>query len=224
MPFGMFYGYKSLGVFKTQEEAETADLVDKAGRHFGGGDLHFADTDGNHIINESDKGIIGNPHPDFFGGVYNKFSYGGFSLSAQLSWVWGNDVFNYMRSRIEDMSGFENQSIAIYNRWVKNGQETSMPKSAYGDPMGNARFSNRWLENGSFIRLNNITLSYTYPGKLLFIRDMTIYSSGINLFTWSKYLGYDPEFSYIDSALGQGVDYGKIPQPRTVVVGIKIGL
>ena len=223
-PFGMFYGYKSLGVFTTQEDADAADLVDKAGRHFGGGDLHFADLDGNHIINESDKGIIGNPHPDYFGGIYNKFTYRSFSLSAQLSYVFGNEVFNYIRSRIENMSGYENQSSAIYNRWVKNGQQTSMPKSAYGDPLGNARFSNRWLEDGSFVRLNNLTLAYTYPGKLLFIRDMTVYFSGINLFTWSKYLGYDPEFSYIDGALGQGVDYGKMPQPRSVLVGIKLGL
>jgi TonB-linked SusC/RagA family outer membrane protein len=224
MPFGMFYGYKSLGVFKTQVEAEAADLVDKAGRRFNGGDIHFADIDDNHIINEMDKIIIGDPHPDFIGGVYNKISYKSFSLSAQISFVYGNNVFNYMRSKIEDMSGFQNQSAAVYNRWVKNGQETSVPKSKYGDPMGNARFSNRWLEDGSFMRLNNLTFSYTYPGKLLFIRDMTIYFSGNNLLTWSKYLGYDPEFSYIDSALGQGIDYGKIPQPWTIILGIKLEL
>jgi TonB-linked SusC/RagA family outer membrane protein len=224
MPFGLFYGYKSLGVFSSQEQADAANLVDKAGRHFGGGDLHFDDLDGNHIINESDKQIIGNPHPDYFGGIYNKFTYRSISFSAQLSYVIGNDVFNYMRSKTEDMSGFQNQSAAVYKRWVKNGQETSMPRSAYGDPMDNARFSNRWLEDGSFVRLNNLTVSYTYPGKLIFIRDMTIYLTGINLFTWSKYLGYDPEFSYIDSALGQGVDYGKIPQPRSIMMGIKLGL
>ncbi len=223
-PFGMFYGYKSLGVFTTQEEADAANLVDKTGRLFGGGDLHFKDMDGNHIINESDKAIIGNPHPDFFGGFYNKLTYRGFSLSAQISYVFGNEVFNYMRTRIEDMSGFQNQSAAVYNRWIKNGQETAVPKSAYGDPMGNARFSNRWLENGSFIRLNNLTLSYSYPGKLLFIRDLTVYVSGLNLFTWSNYVGYDPEFSYIDSALGQGIDFGKTPHPYSVIMGIQLGL
>ena len=122
------------------------------------------------------------------------------------------------------MSGYQNQSAAVYNRWVKDGQETSMPRSAYGDPLGNARFSNRWLEDGSFIRLNNVILSYEYPGKLLFIRNMNIYFTANNLVTWSKYLGLDPEFTYIDSALGQGIDYGKMPQPRSVVLGIKLGL
>jgi TonB-linked SusC/RagA family outer membrane protein len=223
-PFGMFYGYHSLGIFSTQEEADAADLTDKAGRHFEGGDVHFEDRDGNHIINESDKMIIGNPHPKFYGGIYNRLTYRNFSVSAQISWVAGNDVFNFMRSRIEDMSGYQNQSAAVYNRWVKDGQETSMPRSSYGDPMGNARFSNRWLEDGSFIRLNNFIISWEYPRKLLFIRNMTIYFTGNNLVTWSKYLGYDPEFSYIDSALGQGIDYGKMPQPRSVLLGIKLGL
>lgn len=223
-PFGMFYGYKSLGVFSTQEEADAALLVDKTGKQFNGGDLHFEDVDGNHIINEEDKRIIGNPHPDFFGGLFNKFTFRSFSLSAQLSYVIGNDVFNFMRSKLEDMSGFHNQSTAVYNRWIKDGQETSVPRSAYADPMGNARFSDRWLEDGSFIRLNNLTFSYTYPGKLLFVRDLTVYASGVNLFTWTKYLGYDPEFSYIDSSVGQGIDYGKIPQPRIVLAGIKLGL
>jgi TonB-linked SusC/RagA family outer membrane protein len=223
-PLAMFYGYRSMGVFITQAEADAADLVDKTGRHFEGGDIHFADTDGNHIINEADKVIIGNPHPKFFGGIFNKFSYKSFTLSAQISYVIGNDVFNYMRSQIENMSGFQNQSTAVYNRWVSDGQKTDMPRSTYGDPLGNSRFSNRWLEDGSFIRLNNVTLSYTYPRNLLFVRDLTVFASGINLVTWSKYLGYDPEFSYIDGVLGQGVDYGKMPQSRIVIAGIKLGL
>jgi TonB-linked SusC/RagA family outer membrane protein len=223
-PFGMFYGYHSLGIFKTVEDAAAAGLTDKAGRPFEGGDMHFEDLDGNHIINESDKMIIGNPHPKFYGGFYNKFTWRSFSLSAQISYTFGNTVFNYMRSQTESMSGYENQSASVYDRWVKNNQETNMPKSAYGDPMGNARFSNRWLEDGSYVRLNSLIVSYTYPGKLFFIRNMTVYFTGNNLVTWSKYLGYDPEFSYADSAPGQGIDYGKMPQPRSVVLGIKLGL
>jgi hypothetical protein len=186
--------------------------------------MHFEDLDGNHIINESDKMIIGDPHPKFYGGVYNKFTWHNISLSAQISFTFGNTVFNYIRSQSESMSGYENQSASVYDRWVKDGQETDMPKSAYGDPMGNARFSNRWLEDGSYIRLSNLILSYTFPGKLFFTRNMTVYFTGNNLLTWSKYLGYDPEFSYADSAPGQGIDFGKMPQPRSVAVGIKLGL
>ena len=86
-PFGMFYGYNSLGIFSTQDEALEADLADKTGRHFKGGDVHFEDRDGNHIINESDKMIIGNPHPKFYGGMYNKLTYRNFSVSVQISYV-----------------------------------------------------------------------------------------------------------------------------------------
>jgi TonB-linked SusC/RagA family outer membrane protein len=222
--FGMFYGYKSLGVFKSQSDADAANLVDKAGRRFNAGDIHFADLDGNNIINEDDRTIIGNPHPDYVAGIYSKISYHGFSLDAQINIVEGNTVFNYMRSKIESMDGFENQSTAVYNRWVKDGQETEMPRAAYGDPMGNARFSNRWLEDGSFVRLSNLTLSYAHPKKLFFTDYFTIFITGTNLFTWTRYLGYDPEFSFADGALGQGIDYGQMPQSRSVLIGIKLGL
>jgi TonB-linked SusC/RagA family outer membrane protein len=223
-PFGIFYGYQSLGVFTSQAEADEANLMDKAGRRFNAGDIHFADMDDNHIINEQDKAVIGNPHPDFTGGIYNKFSYRNITISMQFFLVYGNDVFNYMRAKIEDMTGFENQSTAILNRWVKDGQDTPVPKASYNDPMGNARFSSRWIEDGSFIRLKNLTISYRYPKKLYFLTDLTVFLSGTNLITWTKYLGYDPEFSYTDGVLGQGIDYGKIPQSRSVIAGIKIGL
>jgi hypothetical protein len=90
--------------------------------------------------------------------------------------------------------------------------------------MENNRFSSRWIEDGSYIRLKSITLSYTFPGKLAFINELNIFFTGTNLITSTGYLGYDPEFSYADGILGQGIDYGKIPQPRTMIVGIKLGL
>jgi len=223
-PFGMFYGYKSLGVFSTQTEADEANLVDDVGRRFNAGDMHFADLDGNHVINEADKTIIGNPHPDFTGGFGSTVTFRGISVNAQFSFVKGNDVFNYMRYITEAMGGFENQSTAVYNRWVEEGQKTAVPKASYGDPIGNSRFSSRWIEDGSFLRLRNLTVSYTYPKNLFFIRSLTIYSTATNLITWTRYLGYDPEFSYADGALEQGIDYGKLPQCRSFVVGLKVGL
>jgi len=223
-PFGMFYGYQSLGVFTTQAEADDANLVDKAGRRFNAGDIHFADLDTNNVINELDKTIIGNPHPDYIAGLYNRFSYKNFSLATHIVVVQGNDVFNYMRSKIEEMTGYENQSTAVFTRWRVDGHNTSIPRASYGDPMGNARFSNRWLEDGSFIRLREVTLSYTYPQNLAFLTGFTVFVSGTNLVTWTKYLGYDPEYSYADGVLRQGIDYGKMPQPRSVIIGLRIGL
>jgi len=223
-PMGMFYGYRSQGVFISQEQADMANLVDKAGRRFNAGDMYFVDQDANGIIDELDKTIIGNPHPDYTLGVSNNWSFRGFTLSLFFYYVKGSDVFNYLRSRTESMDGLENQSTAVYNRWITNGQTTGIPRASFGDPMGNARFSSRWIEDGSYLRLRNATLSYTFPQKLSFMNELNIYLTGTNLITITKYLGYDPEFSYLNGVLGQGIDYGKMPQPRSMVIGIKIGL
>ena len=212
------------GVFESQHQADEANLIDKSGRRFNAGDIRFTDLDGNKIIDEQDKTIIGNPHPDFIASLYNRFSYKGWSLSLFVQGVNGVDVFNYIRSQTESMTGVENQTTAIYNRWTKDGQITGIPRASFGDPMGNNRFSSRWIEDGSYIRLKNVTISYTFPRKLAFIENLSIYISGMNLVTWTSYLGYDPEFSYANGVLGQGIDYGKIPQPRSMIIGVKLGL
>ena len=223
-PMGLFYGYRAEGVFESQQQADEANLIDKSGRRFNAGDIRFADLDGNGIIDEQDKTIIGDPHPEFIAGLYNRFSYKGLALSFFVQGVYGIDVFNYIRSQTESMTGVENQTTAVYNRWTTEGQQTDIPRASYGDPMGNNRFSSRWIEDGSYIRLKHVTISYTFPRKLVFIENLNIYVTGMNLVTWTRYLGYDPEFSYANGTLGQGIDYGKIPQFRSMVVGLKIGL
>lgn len=223
-PMGLFYGYQSLGVFSTQEEADALNLVDQSGRRFMAGDVHFEDLDGNGIIDEGDKTIIGNPHPDFIAGLYNRLSFRGLSLGFMVQYTAGNEIFNYLRSQLESMSGYDNQSTAVYNRWNTEGQLTDLPRASFGDPMGNNRFSSRWIEDGSFWRLSSVTLSYTFQRSLAFINSLNIYLTGTNLITSTRYLGYDPEFSDLNGVLGQGIDYGKIPQPRSLVIGLKIGL
>ena len=99
-----------------------------------------------------------------------------------------------------------------------------MPKAEYGDPIGNSRFSDRWIEDGSYLRLRNITLSYDLPLKLSFIKASEVYVSGINLFTFTKYKGLDPEFSMSNSALTRGIDPGMPPQSKAVFIGLKIQL
>jgi TonB-linked SusC/RagA family outer membrane protein len=223
-PMGLFYGYRSLGVFTTREEADAFDLVDKSGRRFHAGDIHFDDLDGNGIIDEADKTVIGDPHPDYVAGIYNRFSFRGLSLGLMVQYTAGNDVFNYMRSQLESMSNYDNQSTAVYSRWNMEGQQTDLPRATFGDPMGNNRFSSRWIEDGSYFRLNSVTLSYDFQRPLAFINSLNIYITGTNLITHTGYLGYDPEFSYQNGLLGQGIDYGKIPQPRSLVIGLKVGL
>jgi hypothetical protein len=121
------------------------------------------------------------------------------------------------------MTGLENQSKSVLERWQYEGQETMVPRASYGDYIGNSDFSTRWIEDGSYIRLKNISLSYTIPGEFLAFRHAKFYISASNIFTWTNYLGYDPDFSYSSAHVRQGIDYGLSPQPRQFMAGIKLG-
>jgi hypothetical protein len=122
------------------------------------------------------------------------------------------------------MQGPENQTLAVRNRWQANGQVTPVPRAAWGDPMGNARFSDRWIEDGSYLRLRSVSMSYTLPFTKGFLKSSSVYLTGNNLLTFSKYLGYDPEFSASGNPLMQGVDTGLEPQFRSVLLGFRLGL
>ena len=143
---------------------------------------------------------------------------------AGIQIVSGNEVFNYLRYQNEKMTDLSNQSTTVLNRWFYDGQETDVPRPAWNDPMGNASFSTRWIEDGSYLRLKNITLSYRIPRKFLVFRNFEIYLTGTNLFTNHHYLGYDPEFSYSYNTMEQGIDYGLMPHTRKILIGIKVGL
>ena len=133
-------------------------------------------------------------------------------------------MYNYTRAQLESMSNAYNQTDAVLNRWRTNGQVTSIPKATWGDPMGNARFSNRWIEDGSYLRLRTVTFSYDVPLKSAFFKYATAYVTGNNLVTLTHYKGYDPEFSATESIFGQGVDNTLEPQVRSVQVGFRFGL
>jgi hypothetical protein len=133
-------------------------------------------------------------------------------------------VYNYLRSQIESGSAFSNQSVAVNNRWQTEGQITSIPKSEYGDPKANNRFSDRWIEDGSFLRLKTLELSYELPLKISYIQGITIWASDNNLWTLTKYLGIDPEFSLNNQILYQGIDNGLLPQNKSYFAGFKINL
>jgi len=231
-PAGLFYGYKSLGVFASNEDALSAyngvglkmQNVNGTYSSFGAGDIHFDDKDGNGIINEKDKQIIGNPNPDFTGAAFNTFSFNNFTLDVVFTYSLGNDIYNFQRSQLESMSNFYNQSTAVVNRWIANGQETSIPKAIYGDPVGNGRFSDRWIEDGSYLKLQNIKLSYVIPIKSSFIDGLTVWTSVNNLVTFTGYLGGDPENSMNQSVLYQGIDYGLVSSGRIFNFGLKLNL
>jgi hypothetical protein len=191
---------------------------------FKGGDVRFSDMNGDKMINDQDRQIIGNPNPDFFGSVNTHIEWKRFSLDGLFTFSKGNDIYNYTRRQLESQSSYNNQTTAVLNRWQNNGQVTNIPRVSFGDPMGNSRFSDRWIEDGSYFRLRTAALSYSLPIKAGFLRYCILYVTGNNLFTLQKYLGYDPEMSATTNVLGQGVDVSLEPQYRSVQVGIRLGL
>lgn len=228
-PAHSFYGLIYKGVFATQDEAAEASLVNDRGIPFNAGDAIYEDLSGpggkpDHVIDEFDKTVIGNPLPHYYGGLVNSFSFKGLTLSVCLQFVEGNEVFNYVRYQNEKMTGLENQSQHVLNRWQYDGQETFVPRALWEDPMGNSDFSTRWIEDGSYLRIRFIRLSYASQSQFLVFKNAEFYVSANNIVTRSIYLGYDPEFAYSYSQLFQGIDYGLTPIPRQFTVGVTFGL
>ncbi len=225
----VFYGYQSLGVFSTTEEAESASLyvladngVDR--KYFGAGDIHFADLNGDHQITEADRTVIGDPNPDLYGNIFTSVGWKRLKLDVRFNYSLGNDVYNYMRAQLEGGSRFMNQTTALTRRWQVEGQTTDIPQITFQDPMGNSRFSNRWIEDGSYLRLKSVTLSYDLPLRSEFIQGLQFWVQANNVFTLTKYLGADPEFTMTGNVIGQGIDLGQLAQSRSVVAGVKINL
>ena len=238
----LFYGYKALGVFSTTAEAQAASAhaagqatYDPKGLYsmaengidhvlFEAGDVHFADLNGDGMISEADQTIIGDPNPDIYGNIFTSLSWKNLKLDLNFNYSLGNDIYNYMRSQLEGGERFMNQSTALLRRWQVEGQETDVPRIAFQDPKGNARFSDRWIEDGSYLRLKTVTLSYNLPLKSEYIQGVQFWIQGNNLLTFTKYLGSDPEMSMTSSVLGQGIDLGRLPMSRSIVAGVKFNL
>jgi TonB-linked SusC/RagA family outer membrane protein len=228
----LFYGYKTNGVFSTNAEAAQAGVSTRTPSGevmaFQGGDMRFVNFNNEGaskgMIDESDMVVIGNPNPDFTGMFNTKLQYNRFSLDAYFTFSKGNDIYNYTRAQLESASGTGNQTDAVIKRWRTEGQVTDMPRASYGDPMGNARFSDRWIEDGSYLRFRTLTLKYDLPLNTKYIKSASFYTTANNLITFSKYKGYDPEFSAGETIFAQGIDVGLIPQYRSVLLGVRIGL
>jgi len=226
-PLGIFYGYKTQGVYSTEAEASADGLYMRSGLTdlpFGAGDVRFVNMNEDKYINEDDMVKIGDPNPDVYGGFNTSLTYNNISLSAQFTYSLGNDIYNYTRRVLESMSGMGNQTEAIQNRWVAEGQITNIPKVTYGDPMQNSRFSDRWIEDGSYLKFKNVTVSYDIPIKKRTIREIQVYAVAENICTWTSYKGYDPEFNMSSNPLGYGIDSFITPQTRTFYIGLRLGL
>ncbi len=199
-PIGIFYGYKSYGV-----DPSTGDIV-------------FSE----------ERMKIGDPNPDFTGGFTNNFFYGPFELNVFLQFSYGNDIYNGSLMFIESMKGEDNQTTRILDRWRQPGDITYMPRATTTDPNLNNRISSRFIEDGSYLRIKNLTLGYNLsPGTVerIGIRNARVFISGQNLLTFTNYTGMDPEVNYAgDADLIRGTDFFTYPQTRSVSVGINVGL
>lgn len=231
-PVAMFYGYKTEGVFATDAEAKAAGdgtylyIEDNTGarKNFTAGDVHFVDLNNDGKISEEDRTIIGDPNPDIYGNIFANVTWKDFTLSVNFNYSLGNDVYNYQRMVLNSGSNFYNQQVAVTNHWRYEGQVTDMPKLAYNDPMGNNRFSDRWIEDGSYLRLKTLRLTYRIPLHLAWLQGLSVWAEAVNLFTITKYLGSDPEFSVNNGVMYQGIDAGNLAQSRAFTFGLRINL
>lgn len=228
-PVGQFYGYVVEGIFQSPEDV-AGSPVQKPVNELNGtwaGDIKFKDIHKDGVIDDLDRTYIGDPNPDFTFGFINSFNYKNFDLSIYTNGSYGNDIFNFQRIKTEGMSSlYINQLKTVTNRWTPTNNETSMPRLVPSDPNQNARISDRYIEDGSFLRISNVTLGYQLPASLFTktpIKSLRLYGKVQNVYTFTKYSGYDPEVgSFNQDALLTGVDNGRFPLPRTFMFGVNV--
>ncbi len=254
-PIGQFWGYKVIGRFDNPEDFYYTDAsgnikqvalpegssISENGTWLG--DYRFADLNGDGVIDNNDQTFIGNPEPKFTFGFGNTFSYRGFDLTLQFSGSYGNDIMNYNRRFLEITGSTSNllSTVKSYARVEKidpdgpddfrnyhvTNPETTMPRLyTESGTNKNNRLSDAYIEDGSYIRLQNVSLSYTFPKKWmskLYISNLKLYVNIQNLFTITKYSGYDPEVGSLwGSTLMNGVDYNRYPSPRIYTFGVNV--
>lgn len=255
-PIGVYYGYKTDGLFTDKEDilAHSVQKADPTNPNInyvnktGGvwvGDIKFQDINDDGVIDTDDQVIIGDPNPDFTFGFNNNFTYKDFDLTFSIVGSVGGDILNYAKSQIEGQTSiWNNQSAEVINRakiglYDAGGSASDpnnvyllnpgadVPRAATNDVNRNNRMSDRFIEDGSYVRLSNISLGYSIPRSLLKrfeIERLRVYVSAQNLLTITNYSGYDPEIgSYNQSALLQNVDMGRYPAPRMFTFGLNLG-
>ena len=222
-----FYGFLTDGVYATTAEAQKDGLVNSNGVAYQAGDVRFIDISGpdgtpDGIINDYDKTTLGSSMPSVYGGFNLMLRYKRFTLDAGFGFTLGNHLYNATRRDAESMSTFFNQTTAVLDRWQVEGQQTSMPRASYGDAVGNNVFSDRWIENGDYLKLRSVKLTYGFDKLFSFIRSGQVFIAAENLFTLSRYLGSDPEFAYSYDERLRGFDYAKQALPITLKAGFNL--
>lgn len=231
-PLGYFYGYQTDGIYQTDAEAAAA-LPDAAGKA-SAGDIRFVDVNGDGKITAADQTNIGSSIPGFLFGANASASWKGWDLSIFLQGVGDVKVYNAARRSLEGMNDGNNQLTTVLNRWTSSNSSSDMPRAVSGDPNGNNRYSDRWIENGAYTRIKNLQLGYTFPSAKIsattksFLTGARLFFAVQNLATFTKYTGYDPEvtrgnsFQKGEFSLANGQDSGGSPQPRITQFGLQV--
>lgn len=225
---GAFYGWESKGVYAfSTDNKEGIRNSNSTGYLYKGGDMIFSDQNGDKIINNDDRVILGNALPRFTGGLTNNVSFKNFELNVLAQFSYGNEMYNGTRAVSERMNGFQNGTKNLLNRWRKEGDITDVPRADQTDGGLNVRASSRWIEDASYLRIKTLTLAYNLPSALsskIKTRNVRIYATAQNLYTFTNYTGIDPESSYSNQAVYDlGFDYATYPQYRTILLGINVG-
>lgn len=207
-PLGTFYGYISEGV-----DPETGDIV-------------YKDVNNNGIFDPGDRTVIGYGMPKLTFGFTNNITYKRFTANIFFQGSYGNDIFNATRIDLEGMFDSKNQSTVVLNRWTPENPNTDIPRAVGGGNVDNVRNSSRFIEDGSYLRLKSLTISYNVlkeREKFSVVKGLNVYVTGQNLLTFTSYSGFDPEVNaYGNSAVEVGIDYGTYPQSRTIIFGLNV--
>ncbi|GAB4010703.1 TonB-dependent receptor [Spirosoma migulaei] len=219
-PLGNFYGRVMDGIFQNQAEVDASAQKTTAKP----GDIRYKDLNNDGAINDNDRAIIGNANPKFFGGFNNTFSFKGFDLNIFVQGNSGNQILNYGSFDLLNLTGGNNQSARVLDRWTPTNPSTTIPRA--NSAGGSRILSSFQVEDGSYLRVKNISVGYNLPRDLLSrlaIASAKIYVTAQNWITITKYTGYDPEVNrYGSSSLSQGLDYGGYPAAKTVLVGLNL--
>ncbi|WP_209330786.1 TonB-dependent receptor [Lunatimonas salinarum] len=239
-PIGHFYGFRVDRIFQTEAEIISDNEAARANgfnvyqtANTSPGDIRFKDLNGDGIVNAEDREIIGNSIPRFnFGSTLNA-GFKNLDFSMMFQGMTGFELYNKDRARVlESMTRAFNTTTAVLERWTAENPSTTMPRAVAGDPNNNARFSDRWMEDGSFMRLKNATIGYTIPSAALTnflknsISSVRVYVTGQNLLTFTKFSAWDPEFTSRQGTFNnmyRGVAESIYPQARSYLIGLQVG-
>ena len=214
-PINVLYGYVTDGIFQNQDEVDRHAVQPGAAP----GDIRFRDLNNDGVVNEDDRTVIGNPNPTWLFSMNNRLEWKGLELSIYLQGVAGNVIYNANNISREGMASASNQTKATLKRWTGEGTSNTMPRAVYGDPNQNCRVSDRFIEDGSYLRVKNITLAYSIPSRILekiHVKGLRVSLMCENVATISKYSGFDPEVAR------NGIDSSRYPIPRTFSAGLNI--